>query len=89
MVSQISVTPDGIAALVRELHPLNAPLPMVRTVDGMLTERSEEQPRKVSDAIAVTPSGMTISVRAVQPWNALSPIAVMPDGSVTDVSFAH
>ncbi len=67
MVSAIAVTPDGIAMLVRELQALNAPLPMVLTVDGMLTERSAEQPRKVSDAIAVTPSGMTISVRAVQP----------------------
>ena len=56
--SSIVVTLAGIITDLREVHPLNALLPITVTLLGMLTDDKQEQPLKALSPIEVTPSGM-------------------------------
>ena len=71
-----------MAKPVREVQPLNAELPMVFTVDGMLMRVRFSQSSNALAPIEVTPSEMVMFVSEEQPIKVESPIVFIVDGMV-------
>jgi hypothetical protein len=67
---------------LRNLHPLNALLPMLVTEFGMVTEVSPEQLQNAPLPMLVTELGMVTEVRLEQPRNASYPMLVTELGMV-------
>ena len=62
--------------LSKELHPLNALLPILVTLSGMSILSKDLQPPNAFSPISVTPSGISILFKELHPLNALLPILV-------------
>ena len=62
----VSSPPPSIETVVKLAHPLNAPLPIVLTVFGIVIDTSPE-PAKALSKIAVTEEGIIIDGNEVQP----------------------
>ena len=58
----MEVTPSGIVIEVREVQALKQAAPRVVRVEGMMTERRDEQLPKQFRPMEVTPSGIVIEV---------------------------
>ena len=85
----IAVTVDGMARLVRLVHPLNAPSPMNVTPSEMVTLVRPEQPTKAYPPMLVTLLGISMDVRTEQPSKARSPMLVTLLGISMDVKLVQ
>ena len=72
------VLPLSTTMEVREVQPLNAPLPMLVTELGMVMEVREEHIENAPLPMLVTELGMVMEVREEQLLNASSPIHLVP-----------
>ena len=68
---------------------LNAPLSMLVTLSGMMTEARDVQPEKVKLYIVFILSGMLTETKRIQPANAESPSRARCSGRMTEVRFSQ
>ena len=66
-------------------HQLNAPLPIIVTLLGMLMEVRLEQPEKAESPILDKPKGKSTDVKLKQESNTASPIVVKLLGMLMEV----
>ena len=66
-------------------NPLNNPLGIFSTVEGVDNEVKLEQPEKAEPPIEITPSGIINEVKLEQPEKAPWPMEVAPSGITKEV----
>ena len=79
-----TVVPSKLIS-VRVVHPLNALVPILVTVEGIIMYSRPVQPWNALAPRLVIDVGRETLVIPVQPWNAFAPILVTPDDTISEV----